>query len=358
VVSFFRVFVILFVAASPRQEFRMRALVTGGTGFLGSFLVRRWAERYGADAVVCLVPPQGTPAETATREAFEQEGIGCVEGDLRGCPVADDLGGPFDVVFHLAAATDTSWPEERLAPINVQGTQNLLETLGGGLRGKRIVFTSTSAAVDRAWRPRGPLTECSACRPRTAYGRTKLAAEQVLRTWCAARGAEYTIARLTTLYGPGVRTGLIPVLTDGLRAGRLSARLNWPGRVSLLYVEDAVRTLLFLAECNQAANETFFLSSGEALRVGDIARQIGGRLEPAVNPRRLPRWLWWLVRTVAWMPGIKRLVPWRLLHILADGLLCDSSKVRRLCPYEFVKLEEGLERTLHPKRSLPQSLLV
>jgi nucleoside-diphosphate-sugar epimerase len=334
----------------------MRALVTGGTGFLGSFLVREWAGRYGNEAVACLVPAQGNAAETATREAFEQEGIRCVEGDLRQCPVAEDLGGPFDVVFHLAAATDTSWPEERLAPINVQGTKNLLDSLKGTLRGKRVVFTSTSAAVDRAWRPRGPLTETSPCRPRTAYGRTKLAAEQILQEWCGLEGAEYTIARLTTLYGPRVRTGMIPVLTEGLRTGRLSARLNWPGRASLLYVEDAVRTLLFLAECERAANEVYFLSSGEALRVGDLVREIARRLDPPGRPRRLPGWLWWLVRRVAWAPGIKRLVPWRLLHILDDGLLCDSSKVRKLCPHEFVQINEGLDRTLDAARSHPQPL--
>src|SRR5205085_6803028 len=110
-------------------EASMRALVTGGTGFLGSYLVRRWAERFGTESVVCLVPPQGNPAETATRAAFVKEGIACVEGDLRQCPVAKGLDGPWDVVIHLAAATDTSWPEERLAPINVQGTANLLDSL-------------------------------------------------------------------------------------------------------------------------------------------------------------------------------------------------------------------------------------
>jgi nucleoside-diphosphate-sugar epimerase len=273
--------------------------------------------------------------------------------------VADNLPGPFDVVFHLAAATDTSWPEERLAPINVQGTANLLATLKGQSSGKRIVFTSTSAAVDRISRPRGkPLNESSPCRPRTAYGRTKLAAEKLLQEWCAAEGVEHTIARLTTLYGPGVRTGLIPVLTEGIREGRLSARLNWPGRVSLLFVADAVRSLLFLAECSQAANEIFFLSSGEALRVGDIVQEIARRLDPPGRPRRLPRWLWWAVRRAAWLPGIRKLVPWRLLHILDDGLWCDSAKARGLCPFDFVQLDEGLNRTFAGRRSIPNPVLV
>jgi nucleoside-diphosphate-sugar epimerase len=323
----------------------MRALITGGTGYLGSFLVRRWADQHGVDNVVCLVPPRGNPQEEATRAGFERDGIVCVEGDLRNVPVAAGLEGPWDVVFHLAAATNTSWTEGQLAPINVQGTQNLLNTLSGRLRGKRVVFTSTSAAVDRRRRPCGPLTESSPCHPRTPYGRTKLKAEELLREWCAGEGAEYTITRLTTLYGPGVRTGLVPVLAEGLSAGALSTRINWPGRVSMLFIEDAVRLLLYLSTCPDAANETFFLTSGEALEVTRIAECIAKHLPESPRLVRLPRWLWSLVRTTAWMPLVNRLVPWRLLHILDDGLLCDSSKVQKVYPHPLVRLEEGLART-------------
>ncbi len=324
----------------------MRALVTGGTGYLGSVLVRRWAQAHGADSVVCLVPPFGNPAELATRQAFELEGIRCVEGDLCKRPVADKLDGPWDVLFHFAAATDTSWPESRLAPINVDGTANLLATFNGQMRVKRVVMTSTSAAVDRIHRPRGqPLAEDSPCQPRTPYGRTKLAAERIVHDWCAREGASYTIARLTTLYGPGVRTGLVPVLADGLRQGKLSAAIDWPGRASMLFIDDAVRLLLFLAESPAAANETYFLTSGEAIRIGNVV----GKIRDAVNPARklvhLPPWCWALARGLIWLPGLTRLVPWRLLHILDDGLWCDNAKVRRIYPHPLVQLNEGLART-------------
>jgi nucleoside-diphosphate-sugar epimerase len=246
----------------------------------------------------------------------------------------------------LAAATNTSWPESRLAPINVEGTANLLETLKGQLHGKRVVFTSTSAAVDRASRPQGqPLTENSRCTPRTPYGRTKLAAEHIIREACAREGAAFTIARLTTLYGPGVRTGLVPVLADGLRQGRLSAAIDWPGRASMLFIDDAVRLLLFLAECPAAANQVFFLSSGEAIRIGDLSRRIARLVNPDRKPLTLPAWCWGLIGRLAWLPGITRLVPWRLLHILDDGLWCDNSKVQRLSPFDLVQLDDGLART-------------
>jgi nucleoside-diphosphate-sugar epimerase len=334
----------------------MRALVTGGTGFLGSYLVRAWARRFGPESVTCLVPPKGTPAEMATQEAFLHEGLRCVPGDLCRCPVAEGLDGQYDVVFHLAAATDTSWPEERLAPVNVQGTRNLLESLRGRLRGTRIVFTSTSAAVDRERRPAGPLTEESPCCPRTAYGRTKRDAERILKEFCAGEQATYTIARLTTLYGPGVRTGLIPVLADGLRSGKLAARLEWPGRVSLLFIDDAVSCLTFLAECPAAANETFFLSSGECPRVGEIVRGVAERVRAPRKPLALPGWTWALARGIAWTPGMNRLIPWRLLHILDDGLWCDNGKFVRVSGHRFVGWEEGLTRTFAAE-ARPQEIL-
>jgi nucleoside-diphosphate-sugar epimerase len=309
-------------------------------------LVREWAKGHGTDSVVCLVPPFGNPAETATRNSFEMEGIHCIEGDLCRRPVSEHLDGPWDVVFHLAAATDTSWPESRLAPINVDGTANLLETLHGRMRGKRVLMTSTSAAVDRVARPRGlPLTEDSPCHPRTAYGRTKLAAENVVKDWCNREGADYTIARLTTLYGPGVRTGLVPVLADGLRQGKLSAAVDWPGHASMLYIDDAVQLLLFLAQTPAASNHTYFLTSGEAIRIGDVVRKIRDAVNPDRKLVRLPGWCWGLLRSGIWLPGVTRLVPWRLLHILDDGLWCDNSKVARLYSRRLVSLDEGLKCT-------------
>jgi UDP-glucose 4-epimerase len=335
----------------------MRALVTGGTGYLGSVLVRQWLSRHGKESVVCMVPAFGTPAEVATRESLEGEGVLCVEGDLCRFPVANDLAGPWDVIFHFAAATDTSWPESRLAPVNVEGTNNLLKTLSGHLRGTRVLMTSTSAAVDRRKRPGGrPLTESSPCQPRTGYGRTKLAAENIIKESCSKEGATYTIARLTTLYGPKVRTGLVPVLADGLRQGKTVALIDWPGRTSMLFVDDAVDQLLFLAESPAAANETFFLTSGEAIRIGDLAQRIAQEIGGRKKMIRLPRWFWAVVRTVVWLPGVTALVPWRLLHILDDGLWCDNSKMNRLYPRQLVQLPEGLARTFEipePSQSVP-----
>jgi hypothetical protein len=113
--------------------------------------------------------------------------------------------------------------------------------------------------------------------------------------------------------------------------------------------------LLFLTECPQAANEIFFLTSGEAIRVGDLARRIGDGIDVPTNMLTLPAWCWRLARQLAWMPGLTRLIPWRLLHVLDDGLWCDNAKVRRLHPAPFVGLEEGLTFTFPASQRLPHA---
>ena len=91
-------------------------------------------------------------------------------------------------------------------------------------------------------------------------------------------GVDYTIARLTTLYGPGVRTGLeFRCLKKDSADGKLLSSVDWPGEpaccTSTMRYGSGVP-----CESSPAANGFFFLSSGEGLRIGHIARQIADTL--------------------------------------------------------------------------------
>src|SRR5262245_1860922 len=98
----------------------MKALVTGGTGFIGRRLVRQLVAQYGADAVVCLVKPPVTALEAKALEAFRGQGLRLIEGDLIAQPVATQAPPAVDVVFHLAANIDTDAPLEALR-VNHEG---------------------------------------------------------------------------------------------------------------------------------------------------------------------------------------------------------------------------------------------
>ncbi|HMJ84795.1 MAG TPA: NAD-dependent epimerase/dehydratase family protein, partial [Vicinamibacterales bacterium] len=92
----------------------MKALVTGGTGFIGRRLVRQLVAQYGVDAVACLVKPPVTPLEAEALERFRGQGLRLIEGDLMARPVATEAPPAVDVVFHLAANIDTDAPLEAL----------------------------------------------------------------------------------------------------------------------------------------------------------------------------------------------------------------------------------------------------
>src|SRR5690242_5743621 len=155
-------------------------VVTGATGYLGPWLAREIVQKFGASTLTCLIPKVLPPVERKSLTYLQRLGVTCVQCNLMKCPVLDGTLPPVDILIHMAANTRTDLPEEKLE-VNTTGTENLLDTFKGSLRGKRVLLTSTSAAIDRDSIPLSPLNEDSPPRPRTGYGRSKLRAEAILR---------------------------------------------------------------------------------------------------------------------------------------------------------------------------------
>ena len=329
---------------SDATETRKRFVVTGATGYLGPWLAREIVHKFGPGSLTCLIAKVLPPVEKKSLAYLQQLGVECLECDLMKRPV---LPGPLpasDVLIHMAANTRTDLPERDLQ-VNTVGTANLIETFRDSLRGKRVLLTSTSAAVDRDSAPQEPLTEDSPPRPRTDYGRTKLKAEAIVRAKAGQYGFDYTIVRLTTLYGPGMRGGLFYVLADWSSRRQLLGRINWPGRASFIFVEDAARTVLWFSSTEAGRNQIYFLSSGETYTIGELAKAIGSASANGRSILRIPGWFWKVLQSLIWFPGVKQIVPWRLANVLDDSLLCDSSRMRAVYPGRLTDLEAGLNRT-------------
>jgi nucleoside-diphosphate-sugar epimerase len=323
-----------------------RFLLTGATGYLGPWLAREIIGQFGPDSLTCLIPQKLPPIEQKSLAYLRRLGAVCLECNLMKSPVLEGDLPPVDVLIHMAANTRTDLPLPALE-VNTVGTSNLLNTFGHRLGGSRVILTSTSAAIDRNSFPTTPLTESSPPHPRTGYGISKLQAERIVQKSSDDYKFDYTIARLTTLYGPGMRGGLFFVLADWAARGNLLARINWPGKASFIFVEDAARVLLWLSAANEARNHTYFVSSGETMSVGDLAGIILEWRRGAVQIL-LPQWFWKAMQRMIWLPGIKQLVPWRLANVIDDSLLCDSSRLRSLYPGTLTSLKDGLNRTFGP----------
>jgi len=333
----------------------MRYLVTGATGFIGRRLMRRLVEAVGPSAVTCLVTASASPAEYEATDRYRNLGITLVPGDLLQSGVATEPPPAVDVVIHLAANIDTRATETQ-ARVNDEGTRNLLNWLRPVSRGARIVYASSVAVHDRNRRPEGAIAEESPLVPRSAYGRTKLRGERILRERAGVDGYSWTILRLPTVYGPGQKDhGLFDELTELTKRGALLGSIDWPGRTSIIHVDDVAEAVIDLAARDESAGQVFCVASDESLTVGEIARHIGRALGRPIKPVAIPpvllgttRWIVWSAAVQKSAPGFLRVPLWRLSLMIDDGFWFDTSKFRNVYRQRPRTLDEGLVGLLQP----------
>lgn len=330
--------------ATPPRAF----LVSGATGFIGRHFMEALLSDLGTAAVTALVHPRRCQEEEQVVADFRRRGVAVWEGDLLKLPEAKLAVPAFDIVVHLAACAEPENPRADFS-VNDVGTRNLIDWLGPALAGKRFLFTSTLAVVDRA-SPLGPITETTPCSPRTRYGETKLRAEEEIRLGRDRFGYDFTILRLCTIIGRGFRPGgMFGVCPRLLARHALAARLDWPGRSSFLAVRDLTRILLALPSMPAAANQTFVLGNGEDLTFDQLLDQIAAVLGlprrrvilPALLWRALGRIGWWMAGSTL-VPGRMRTQCWRAAHVIHDGIWADASKLNFLVGNRYQGVRDAL----------------
>ncbi len=252
----------------------MRALVTGGTGFVGSHLIDRLLAE--GDEVTALVRAPTRAAALAARR------VRLVTGDLHSTEAMREAAGGQDVVYHVAGLVGAR-DEAAFLRANREGTANLVAAVEAQAPGARFVLVSSLAAAGPSSRGL-PLDAGAPAAPVTMYGRSKLASEDVVR---ASRLA-WTIARPPAVYGPRdrdnflalfrlARYGVCPIFGDGTQ------------ELSLVYVTDLAAGLRRAAVSPEAAGGTFFVNHPEVVTSGQILRQIGGLYGVRVRLVPLPR---------------------------------------------------------------------
>lgn len=229
----------------------MRSLVTGASGFIGRRLAAELARR--GDEVACLV------RRTSRTAPLRDLPVEFVVGDL-GDPASllAAVAGR-DRVFHLAGVIQAAGPA-LFEAANVRGTRNLVEAcLQSAPDLRRFVFVSSIAAAGPSG-PDRPLTETDAPDPVSAYGRSKLAAENILRDARARLPA--TVVRPPNVLGPGSKELDVAI---GLLRWRLFPSVgDGRPRTSLVDVDDLVAALILAAEAPQSAGETYYVTDGGA----------------------------------------------------------------------------------------------
>ena len=294
----------------------MRALVTGGAGFIGSHLVDALLGRGDEVTVV-------DDLSTGRRE-FLDERARLVEHDVR-----EPFAAEADVVFHLAAQADVGTSVERPsfdAEVNVVGTVNVLEAARGC--GAAVVFSSTGGAiygdVD------APAAEDAPLRPVSPYGVAKLSGEAYVAGWGRIHGLQGTILRFANVYGPrqsaALEGGVVAIFLERLAAGRETLVFG-DGEQSrdFVHVDDVVRALLLAPH---APAQVLNVGTGVATTVNglhELCREVAGGGEP---PRHVEPRPGDARRSVLDVARAERELGWRPEVGLADGLLSTWESMR------------------------------
>lgn len=243
----------------------MRAVVTGGAGFIGSHLIERLAAR--GDDIVCVERPGASRRWIADVPlAWEPVGLEDESGLARVLEGAD-------VVFHLAALTEARRYTEYYA-VNTEGTASVLRA-AARFNGSapRVVFPSSLAALGPC-RDEKPLSPDSIPFPITHYGNSKLLAEAAVHAF--ADRVPAAILRLSAVYG--AREKAVGKLFGMIRRGVALTVGSWDRTVSLLYVKDAVQGLLAAADTERAAGRTYCLAHPETVTWAEFACAAGEAL--------------------------------------------------------------------------------
>lgn len=250
----------------------MRAVVTGGAGFVGSHLVEALLNR--GDEVICLERPGAKRGWLANREVeFEACGLDDID------TLQHHLCGA-DTVFHLAALTEAKTPAECYR-VNTLGTANLVQAAAAcGSSVPKLIFMSSLAAVGPDLTGRS-LDQDSTPWPLSTYGRSKLHAEAVIHAY--ADRVPSVICRFPAIYGPRDRVvlKLFRMVTHGfaLTIG------PWEREVSVLHAADAVDGLIGAAEADQAIGHTYCLAHPRSITWGEFVQAIGRALD--CRPRQI-----------------------------------------------------------------------
>jgi UDP-glucose 4-epimerase len=279
----------------------MRALVTGGAGFIGSHLVDALVAR--GDSVL-VIDDLSTGREQNLRGALAQ-GATLVSEDITDAPATLAAAREFapDAVFHLAAQVDVRRAVDEPvfdAMVNVAGTVGALEAAHRA-GAARFVFASTGGAIygDQASRP-PPFSEADQCLPDSPYGQSKLAAEGYVEYFGRRHGLAAASVRLGNVYGPRQdprgEAGVIAIFCGELvSGGRPTVYGDGRQTRDYVYVADVVEAMLAadarLASSGTDPGRPYNVGTGvetEVLELVARLARIGGRSDftPRMAPER------------------------------------------------------------------------
>lgn len=313
-------------------------LVTGGTGFTGSHLVRNLV----ADGYDVRVLARSA---ARARDTLPAE-VEVVEGDITDAEAIDRATRGCKVVYHLAAAfREAGIPDSRYREVHVDGTRLLLEAARAeGV--ERFVHCSTIGVHGHIDNP--PANETTRFAPGDIYQETKLEGEQLAMEFQRQHQFPLTVARPGTIYGPGDLRLLKLFKMIALR--RFVVLGSGKVCLHMVHVDDLVRGLRLLADKPEAIGEVFILGGEEFRPLNDIFAIIAEAVGAPPPRIHLPVWPVYMLGAVmekVCVPlNIEPPIYRRRVAFFTKSRAFSIEKAERVVGYQpQVDLETGIRQT-------------
>ncbi len=315
----------------------MKAFVTGGTGFIGSALVKRLIE--SGHEVTCLVRKTSNPSK------LKALGATVVSGDIKIKTSMTDPISNCDEVFHLAAWYEFGiWNKRKMFETNVVGTLNVLDL---ALKSnKRVIYCSTAGTLGHS---NGTPRKENSRRPDTftsEYERTKYVAHMEARKF-AANGLALVNVMPGAVFGPG-DTSLVGQIVDQYVRGKLRFFIKTSPRFSWVHVDDVVEGFV-LAEEEGVNGQDYILADRHETMHGFL--RMCERISGVPFPKRLVGK--WVVSFAApfselssKIRGRRAILSREAARMLQRDWTWDSSKARTELGWEPAEFEKRVEDTV------------
>lgn len=320
-----------------------RILITGASGFIGSFIVEE-ALRRGLETWAAV-------RKSSSREFLQDERIHFVELNLQSEAALKEQLKDLqpDYVVHAAGVTKCLHKED-FRKINTEGTMHLVRALQElQVPLKRFVYISSLSIMGaiREQQPYTEIRESDEARPNTAYGRSKLEAEEWLES---QQGFPYVVLRPTGVYGPRERDYFM--MFKSIKAHTDFAVGYRQQDITFVYVSDVVQAV-FLALERGRTGRKYFLSDGEVYLSSTFSNLIHSELG-------YPWWVritapLWVLRVVTFCGEYAGRLTGKVTALNNDkynimkqrNWRCDITPAREELGYEpQVKLAEGVRRSV------------
>jgi CDP-glucose 4,6-dehydratase len=302
-------------------------LVTGATGLVGSWLVKR-LRAAGADVVAIV--RDWVPSSEAVRSGVLEQ-VAVVRGDVRDQPLLERVLGEFeiDTVIHLAAQTIVGIANRNplsTFETNVQATWGILEACRRSPRVKQIVFASSDKAYGH--QDQLPYDEATPLQGQHPYDVSKSCADLIAQCYANTYGTPVAITRCGNFYGGGDLNWnrIIPgTIRSILHRERPVVRSDGQFVRDYFYVEDGAAAYMHLAEQlaarpNELRGQAFNFSNERPVTVleivAEVSRVMGSAFEPDIRNEANHE----IRKQFLSAAKARKVLNWRPLFSLQDGL--------------------------------------